>query len=135
MVTLDRLRTRGHSAGEVLRRWAGAVQRDLSRFTATFGPRADVSPGLYTYRIALPGGQRRLHLRIEETNGVLFVDAMDVIHLNATAAVLTKLALDGVAPREAIAATRRHFQGAGRAQVEREFAQIQTMIDHLRTST
>ena len=39
----------------------------------------------------------RLHLRVErDGSGVLFRDVTEVVHLNATATEMAKMALDGV---------------------------------------
>ena len=125
--------------GGAVARWAEGVRRfvrhDLGGLFEAF--RTSAAPaGLYTYRIALPGGRRRLHLRIESGGaGLLFIDAMDVIHLNATAARLAKLALDGVPISRAAWAVRRAFRVARRDQVEQEAARIYTLVKHLTTST
>ena len=68
---------------------------DLVR--GAFTPTAPPEPGLATYRIPLDGGQMRLHLRVEQDgSGVLFRDVTEVVHLNATATEMAKMALDGV---------------------------------------
>ena len=61
------------------------VQTHAGIFLNTYPPIPPPTAGMYTYPIELPGGQRRLHLRIEsDGSGVLFIDVTDVIHLNAT---------------------------------------------------
>ena len=108
-----------------------AIRADLDGFLASFQP-AKPDRGLHTYRVALNGGKRRLHLRIEPDGaGVLFIDAMDVIHLNATATTLAKLALEGAPRRTAMAALRR----GGLARPEDEVQRIYSMIGHLTTAT
>jgi radical SAM protein with 4Fe4S-binding SPASM domain len=75
------------------------LRRDFQRLwqVTKLGPPPPVAPGLYTYMYSPPGGQRRVHLRVEESQaGVLFVDVTDVIHLNSTATKFAKWALDKV---------------------------------------
>ena len=90
------------------------------------------APGLFTYPIALEGGQRRLHLRVEPGGrGVLFVDVTEVIHLNATAVEMAKLALDGVPRVRAQSLFARRFKGVDKAQLARELAAMYEMVDTL----
>ena len=92
-------------------------------------PPAPPAPGLYTYPIALDGGQRRIHLRIEKDgSGVLFVDVTDVIHLNTTAAEMAKLALDDVPLEQARAGLTRRFNHVDRKQLAHELTSIYDMI-------
>ena len=101
-------------------------------FAATPAPPA---PGLYTYPIALDGGQRRVHLRIDVGgNAVLFVDVTDVIHLNATAAEMAKLALDGASLDQARTLLTRRFNGVDKDQLTRELTSIYDIIQRFRES-
>ncbi|MBN1260269.1 MAG: hypothetical protein JXB35_06270, partial [Anaerolineae bacterium] len=69
--------------GAGLTRW---LHQARAEFTVLIAPPKPPEPGLHTYRLSLPGGQRRLHLRSEANGtGVLFVDVTEVIHLNPTA--------------------------------------------------
>lgn len=114
----------GSSMSPARRLWA-----DL---TALFRPAPLPTVGLHTYRIALPGGQRRIHLRIgADGAGILFVDVTDVIHLNATAAEMVKLALDGVAPAQARATLLRRYAGIDRARLTAELAQMYDLVAEL----
>ena len=71
------------------------VSTDIVRGALT--PTNPPQPGLVTYRIPLDGGQMRLHLRVaHDGSGVLFRDVTEVVHLNATATDIAKMALDGV---------------------------------------
>ena len=91
--------------------------------------------GLYTYPVALDGGQRRLHLRIApDGTGVLFVDVTDVIHLNVTATEMAKLALDDVPIAPAAAALLRRFRGVNHVQLQSELADIYALVTQLRTT-
>jgi radical SAM protein with 4Fe4S-binding SPASM domain len=111
------------------------LQRDWAALKGAFAPKplAPPAPGLYTYRITPPGGQARIHLRIEPDGaGVLFVDVTDVVHLNATAAQIAKAALDE-APREQVrAALWRQYHGLPRAEVEQQIAQVYQVVDEFR---
>ncbi|MCI0399020.1 MAG: radical SAM protein, partial [Chloroflexi bacterium] len=106
------------------------VQRDVGGFLGGLGPVRPPALGMYTYRIEPPGGTIRIHLRIEgDGRGVLFVDVSDVIHLNATAATMAKLALDGVHRRPAEAALGHGLHPADRPRLAAELAQIYDMVE------
>lgn len=118
----------------VARRLAGAVRHDLAALAGAIQPALSARPGLYTYRVGLPGGSRRIHLRIEADGfGVLLVDVTDAIHLNPTAALVAKAALDRKPLRLAVASLKKRSRGAGSARIEREAGQIYAMVDHLLT--
>ena len=75
-----------HSLAQRL--WNG-LRRDWTGLVASFAPPEPPKPGMYTYCFQPPGGQRRIHLRIEaDGSGVMFIDVTDVIHLNPTAAAM-----------------------------------------------
>ena len=63
------------------------------------------------------------------------VDVADVIHLNPTATVAAKGALDGVPAADTVGRLRRWFRGAETPQIEREVGRVYAMVDHLRRST
>ncbi len=114
------------------RLWNG-FRQDVSNLFTTFAPPAPPQPGLYTYRLQPEGGQRRLHLRLEQDgSGVLFVDVTDVIHLNSTAAEMAKMALDEVPRERAQAGLLARYQGVDRDQLSRELSRIYEMVDRLR---
>jgi radical SAM protein with 4Fe4S-binding SPASM domain len=118
-----------------LRKLWDSLRRDLSGFVAAFGRAAQPEPGLYTYRVTPRGGTRRLHLRIEANGeGTLFVDAMDVIHLNETAARIAKMALDDIAMSQAESIMRRAYRRPSRRQIGDEVERIYRMVEHLSTS-
>ena len=106
------------------------LRQELTRlFAAPSAP----PPGLYTYPIALDGGQRRVHLRIEDSGaGVLFIDVTEVIHFNATAAEMAKLALDGVPLEQARSGFLRRFNHVDKDQLARELTSIYTMVERFR---
>ncbi|TFG65840.1 MAG: radical SAM protein, partial [Anaerolineales bacterium] len=111
--------------------WWGHIRH---KTLALFKPDAPVlNTGLHTYPIRLDGGQRRMHLRIDQDGaGVLFVDVTDVIHLNKTAAQMAKLALDGVALHQARHDLLRQYRGVDSKQLTRELTSVYEMVDHLR---
>ena len=118
-----------------LQKVSHAIRGDLGAFWAALPPPASLEPGLYTYRTPLPGGSKRIHLRVEEDGtGVLFVDVTHVVHLNPTAAEMAKLALEGVPLEAARPRLRRRFWGANGAQLSKELVQIYDMIDRVRDS-
>jgi len=114
---------------------AGCLQRDLAGFRNAFRP-DPLPPGrLFAYRIPLPGGERRIHLRIQpDAGGVLIIDATEVIHLNATAAVLAKMALDGETRHAAVRRLQNRFSHTDSTQLLRDVAAVFDLIDHLSTT-
>jgi radical SAM protein with 4Fe4S-binding SPASM domain len=105
------------------------LRQDVLAFGKRLARYESPSPGFYTYRFTPPGGQVRLHLRIQDDrSGVLFVDVTEVIHLNATAAEMAKWALDGV-PREVAEARLRSRTRRGELPRARtDLASIYSMI-------
>jgi radical SAM protein with 4Fe4S-binding SPASM domain len=112
-------------------KWWGQVR---SKTLALFKPDSPVlNAGLFTYPITLDGGQRRIHLRIApDGTGVLFVDVTDVIHLNQTATLMVKLALDGVPIQQAERDLMRHYRAVSQAQLSSELTAMYEMVDRLR---
>ncbi|HOU11758.1 MAG TPA: radical SAM protein [Anaerolineae bacterium] len=98
-------------------------------------PSAPPAPGLYTYPVPLDGGQRRIHLRVEEGGAsLLFIDVTDVLHLNATATVMAKMALDGVPAEQAHNRFLRRFNGVDKGQLTREIASIYSLVERFRAN-
>ncbi len=93
---------------------------------------ARTAPGLYTYPIKWDGGQRRVHLRVQEDGGgVLFVDVTDVIHLNTTAVTMVKLALEGIPQKEALGQLLRTYRGVGRSELGQALAKMYQLVGQL----
>jgi radical SAM protein with 4Fe4S-binding SPASM domain len=95
-------------------------------------------PGLYTYPIEVGppphSGQRRLHLRVaRDGTGVLFVDVTDAIHLNSTAVVMAKLALDEVPQAQARDRLLHWFGDVDEAQLTGELGEMYAMVRSFRT--
>jgi hypothetical protein len=107
-----------------------SMRRDVGGFLAALSPAEPPSPGMYTYHITPPGGQIRIHLRIEgDGRGILFVDVTEVVHLNPTAAHMAKLALDEVPQLQARAMLGRHCPANERQRLAAELTQIYAMIE------
>ena len=122
-------------AGQLARRLLDALRRDLAGLRAAVTSPLGVRPGLFTYRVHPPGGTRQIHLRIDaDGSGVLLVDVADVIHLNPTAALLARLALDRTPLDQALAVLRGRFRGVDPARLRREAAKIYALVEHLSTT-
>ena len=119
------------------KRFVDGVRQDFIDFESVNNSRQVLETGIYTYKVARPdGGSMRIHLRIESGGtGVLFVDVTDVIHLNPTAAIMAKMALDNVSIRVANAIILGKYQGVSESQVEEELGRIYQMVDHFREHT
>ncbi|MBN2577368.1 MAG: PqqD family peptide modification chaperone [Pirellulales bacterium] len=107
----------------------------LSRFlrskngTAPFG-------GLSRYVFHPPGGVRQLHFRTDaDGSAVLLIDVGDAIHLNPTAALLVRAALEENTPEQAVARLRRRFRGIDPEAVRSDVAAMYRLVERLRTGT
>jgi radical SAM protein with 4Fe4S-binding SPASM domain len=120
-------------SNSVTKIWQG-VREDAIGWLAAFQQPEPIRTGLHFYDVDLPSGRRmRIHLRVEPSgNGVLFVDVTDVVHLNATATLMAKMALDGVERYEARARLAAWYPDADRAQISRELETIYDMVDGFR---
>lgn len=106
--------------------------RDIVAFCRCVAPSRRPRPDFYTYRFEPSGGRRRIHLRIEtDGRGVLFVDAGDVIHLNATAAEMAKWALDGVTRSGAAARLASRTNGRERAAWQSDLDAVYELVARL----
>ncbi len=75
----------------------------------------------------------RMHLRVEPSgNGVLFVDVTDVVHLNQTATLMAKMALDNVPLTTARAQLRAWHPDVQAQQLENELHQVYDMVEGFR---
>ncbi|HRN51076.1 MAG TPA: radical SAM protein [Anaerolineales bacterium] len=110
--------------------WQG-VRSDTANFLSAFSQPEEPRIGLHTYDIAMANGRSmRIHLRFEPSgNGVLFIDVTDVVHLNHTAALMAKMALDGVPRAQARARIGGWHPDVPLAQIELELQQIYDMVD------
>jgi radical SAM protein with 4Fe4S-binding SPASM domain len=109
------------------------VRRDVAGLVGILRPLPEPAAGLHTYRFTPAGGEVRVHLRVEaDGRGVMFVDVTEVIHLNAPATLMAKLALDGVPLHTARAALAARTVAAGRAGVIAEVAEIYRLVSGYR---
>jgi radical SAM protein with 4Fe4S-binding SPASM domain len=123
-------------AARLAQRLLAALRGDLAGFRVAVASRFPIPTGLFTYRVHPPGGSRRIHLRIErDGSGVLLIDVSDAIHLNATAALVAKLALDGAEPKQTISALRGRSHGRDPTALRREVQRIYALVEHLATTT
>ena len=124
---------------EAVPKWIGCLadclQRDMAGFRNAFRSEALSSGRLFAYRTSPPGGDRRIHLRIQpDGGGVLIIDATDVIHLNPTAAVLAKMALDGKTRDAAVRMLRRRFSHTDTNRLLGDVSTVFDLVDHLSTT-
>jgi radical SAM protein with 4Fe4S-binding SPASM domain len=117
-------------------RLLAAIGRDLAGLRAAMTAAAGVRPGLFTYHVHPPGGTRRIHLRIDADGcGVLLLDVTDAIHLNPTAALLARLALDRTPRDRALAVLRGRFRGVDSDRLGRGAEKIYGLVEHFSTTT
>lgn len=104
----------------------------LKRFSSYSKEKAAAGrPQLYHFDRQAPGERARIHLRVDaDGSGLLLVNASRVLHLNPTAALIARLALQG-RPADEIAAelTRRYRVSA--AQALEDVRQVSAQIDEL----
>jgi len=88
-------------------------------------------PDLYTYTfLDSTGYWRRIHLRIEpDGQGVLFVDVTDVIHLNQTAALIAKWALEKIQQPKAYALLA--FRYGGGKRIREDVQAVYRLVRHI----
>jgi len=71
----------------------------------------------------------RLHLRIEEGGqGILSINASKILHLNPTAAELTKHILEGYGKDRAVKAMKKRYRGVSRERLGSDFQQLRDTI-------
>lgn len=88
-------------------------------------------PQLYHYERRAPGERARLHLRLDaDGSGQLLVNASRVMHLNPTAALMARLALDETPAAQAAQEICRRYR-VSRQQALSDYAQIQAQIAEL----
>ena len=106
-----------------------SLKADISAFTEVIRDRGQQETGLHTYYLDLHGGQKTIHLRIEENgSGVLFIDVTDVVHLNSTAASMAKSALYQIPFSEALSAKLRRVHRRDHLQLTAEIERIYEMV-------
>ncbi len=92
---------------------------------------AILAPGLYHYERHGPGERSRMHLRIEpDGHGLLLINASRVLHLNPSATLMARLALDETASSQAVQ-TIRHTFAVPTKQASDDYAQFSAQLDEL----
>ncbi|MBW8010584.1 MAG: radical SAM protein [Chloroflexi bacterium] len=111
-----------------------SVRADFSDLLNVYRPIEKAPSGLYAYNIVLPNeGTLRIHLRIEEGGqGVIFVDVTDVVHLNPSAAMIAKMALEDIPMQVARARIHAKYTGVRNGRLSSDLANIYEMIDQFR---
>jgi hypothetical protein len=124
-------------ARNLSRRIFQGIRTDASGLFAALAPLDQPEIGLHYYDIDLPGGRSmRMHLRIEpDGSGILFVDVTDVVHLNPTAAIMTKMALERVPIGQARVKIFSSYWGIDAKQLDDELTKIYQMVDEFRNPT
>jgi radical SAM protein with 4Fe4S-binding SPASM domain len=88
-------------------------------------------PELYHYEHRTEHERARVHLRIDaDGSGQLLVNASRVVHLNPTAAYMTRLALEEIPEEQAIKDICRRYR-VPKSQAHNDYAQIRSQIDEL----
>jgi len=125
-----------HRALGRLYRPFAAIRRDVQGWWAMMRARPALRPGLLTYYLHPSGGTRRIHLRIDAGgSGVLFVDATDAIHLNPSAAMIVKFALDGLPQDRVAPALNGRFAQVKNDEIQGHVERMYALVHHLSTST
>lgn len=122
------------SMARLAARLVRAVRADLSACRFAIGSQAGRrSALLLAYEFRRGEDRRRVHLRLgADGSGVLLVDAADAVHLNATAALLARLALEGMTPHRAARVLRRRFHGLDAPTAADHVADVFALVERLR---
>jgi radical SAM protein with 4Fe4S-binding SPASM domain len=104
----------------------------LARLKSRWRPDAALAqPGLYHYEKTAPGERRRIHLRIDpDASGLLLVNASRVLHLNPTAALMARLALEETPPDQA-ARRLSHCFRVSEPHARADYTAFTTQLDEL----
>lgn len=88
-------------------------------------------PGIYSYDFQDDFERSRVHLRIDpDGNGILIVNANRVVHLNATAALMSRLVLERVPAEQATRMLTHRFR-VSTQQAKQDYAQILNQVNEL----
>jgi len=122
------------SATGLLGRIARGIGDDWGRFRARMDALAGGGPGtgLYAWRIERGGGLLRLHLRIhEDRTGILFINAVETIHLPPTDAEMAWLVLEGTPRDQSLLRLRTAYPDAPSADLEASLARMERLIERV----
>ena len=90
-----------------------------------------LTPGLYIGAVQVDGAAHRVHLRINPGGGgVVTLDASRVLHVNATAAEIVKLLLEGRSEEEAASLMAKRYR-RGRSAIQKDVERVHGMIRSL----
>src|SRR5512133_2200238 len=106
-------------------------ERWIDRLTEGFKKKAPAGPSLFHYTRQDGSEKARIHLRVDpDGSGLLLVNASRVMHLNPKAALMARLALDGVAENEALRRLTRQYQVTSQ-QALSDYTQFIAQLDQL----
>jgi len=89
------------------------------------------APGLYHYKRQNLGENSRIHLRIDpDGNGILLVNASRILHLNPTATLMARLALEEIPERQAESVLRKIYHVTP-VQAHNDYAQFIERLNEL----
>jgi radical SAM protein with 4Fe4S-binding SPASM domain len=90
-----------------------------------------IAPGLYHYKRQILGENSRIHLRIDpDGNGILLVNASRILHLNPTATLMARLALEKIPERQAESVLRKIYHVTP-VQTHNDYAQFIERLNEL----
>jgi radical SAM protein with 4Fe4S-binding SPASM domain len=118
----------------LLGRMARAIGDDYGRLRTRVEALAGhgAGPGLYAYRIQEGADRLRLHLRIhEDRTGLLFINAVQTVHLSPTEAEMAKLALDGVRSDRALLALSTAYPDVSPDTLRAQFQRMTRVIERV----
>ncbi len=96
-----------------------------------FHPASPPKTGIYHYRREENGEKTRLHLRVDpDGQGLLIVNANQVVHLNPSAAQMAYFHLEGATPEMAARALQRAFN-VPRAEAKKDYQSFTHQLEEL----
>jgi len=91
----------------------------------------DISPGLYHYIRGEGENKKRVHLRVEtDGNGVLVVNASQMMHLNLSATLMAKIILDDVDDAHAVRVIKKKFN-IKKARALADYRSFKESLEHI----
>jgi radical SAM protein with 4Fe4S-binding SPASM domain len=109
------------------------VREDFRAAGAHLSARRTPAPGLYHYRFQGPAGRVRLHLRLHpDHTGLLFINAVEVIHLPPTAAEMAHYFLDGLPRATALARLGASYPRVPAGRLAEDYDRLAAAIARLR---
>lgn len=91
----------------------------------------DISPGLYHYIRRAGENKKRVHLRVEaDGNGVLVVNASQMMHLNLSATLMAKMIMDEVDDAQAVRVIKRKFN-INKARALADYLTFKESLQHI----